>query len=262
MYMSTSQKHQDYLFLGDSTVFQAEIVAISEACKDMLNRNIREHEIDIHIDSQSAIKATGCYETKSKLVLECKELLNQLANHNMVNLKWIPGHEGHLGNEIADRLAKRGSMLEVAGPEPHLPTNSSFLKKKLKDWEIAKHNTEWRNRNDCRQTKLLMPKRNTIWTKEILKTDRKNIRIMTQIITGHANLNRHRYLMGLEPDPICNECMEDEETMEHLLAKCPVYAQDRYELLGGAITSIDQIRTCKIKNITNFVKRTGKLQLE
>jgi ribonuclease HI len=35
--------------------------------------------------------------------------LIQLAEHNTVQLIWVPGHEGIDGNETADQLARKGS---------------------------------------------------------------------------------------------------------------------------------------------------------
>jgi Ribonuclease HI len=57
---------------------------------------------------------------KSKLVLECLECLSELATHNSVQLVWVLGHEGILGNERADELAKKGADTPFTGPEPIL----------------------------------------------------------------------------------------------------------------------------------------------
>ena len=54
---------------------------------------------------------------KSKLVLEC---LSELATHNSVQLVWMLGHEGILGNERADELAKKGADIPFIGPKPVL----------------------------------------------------------------------------------------------------------------------------------------------
>ena len=36
-------------------------------------------------------------------------------------MNWVPGHEGHMGNEVADRLAKRGVDQQTHGPGPFVP---------------------------------------------------------------------------------------------------------------------------------------------
>jgi len=37
-----------------------------------------------------------------------------------VGLYWVPGYVGVQGNEIADELARGGSVLKFVGPEPAL----------------------------------------------------------------------------------------------------------------------------------------------
>jgi ribonuclease HI len=46
----------------------------------------------------------------SKLVWICHQSLTQLAKYNGVQLIWVPGHEGIGINEMADQLAKLGSV--------------------------------------------------------------------------------------------------------------------------------------------------------
>jgi ribonuclease HI len=46
--------------------------------------------------------------------------LTQLARHTRVQLIWVPGHEGIVGNETADQLARTGSEHPFTGPEPAL----------------------------------------------------------------------------------------------------------------------------------------------
>jgi hypothetical protein len=42
----------------------------------------------------------------------------ELAKHNRIQLILVPGHEGIVGNEIADQLAKIGAEYPFIGPEP------------------------------------------------------------------------------------------------------------------------------------------------
>ena len=68
--------------------------------------------------------------------------------------------------------------------------------------------------------------------------------------------------MGMEEDPICNRCEEEEETMEHFLTKCPAFAEARFEILGGAEITLDLARASSPKDIMTFVRRTNRFTLD
>ena len=130
----------------------------------------------------------------------------------------------------------------------------------IKDW-INKHSDiEWQNRNDCRQTKLWIGEINKKWASEILRLNKRDISIITQMITGHANLKRHRFIMGVEDNPICEKCEESEETPEHLLTKCPFFARLRFEVLGIAFPSRVQIMESSLRTVLSFIKKSKRLE--
>ena len=62
------------------------------------------------------------------MVLECLGCLDELPTHNSVQLVWVPGHEGILGNERADELAKKGANTPFTGPKPVLDLPYSVVK--------------------------------------------------------------------------------------------------------------------------------------
>jgi ribonuclease HI len=88
-----------------TTLFQTEVYAIKACTVENTDRNYKNRTIYILSDSQAAIKALGKYHITSKLLWDCHQSLTQLAKHNRV----MPGHEGIVGNETADQLARTGS---------------------------------------------------------------------------------------------------------------------------------------------------------
>ena len=109
-----------------STVFQAEIEAISHACQYAL-ANLKELNIKyikILSDSQAAIKALNKPRITSQSVITTLEYMETLAiEAKHLTLAWIKAHAGTEGNEQADQAAKEGAaggshMKETQTPIP------------------------------------------------------------------------------------------------------------------------------------------------
>ncbi|KAJ8957700.1 hypothetical protein NQ318_017595 [Aromia moschata] len=136
-----------YFALGSyASVFQAEIYAILAFGMEILTTAPKRRTIQICTDSQAALMAIEFSKVKSRLVLDCKEILNDLASCNRVILTWLPGHSGVPGNEEADRLARVGSIGHPIRPEPMLgvpysmgvSTMKELLNKEFeKSWQEA-----------------------------------------------------------------------------------------------------------------------------
>ncbi|MCP4489190.1 MAG: hypothetical protein GY820_18040 [Gammaproteobacteria bacterium] len=108
------------------SVYQAELIAITEAAKSLNNH--REETITFWSDSLSSLQAISSTIIKSKTAYQCHEALSELAVHNTVSVKWIAAHSGHWGNEKADALAKAGTQSTnyINGPLPQ-----SYIKAKI-----------------------------------------------------------------------------------------------------------------------------------
>lgn len=181
---------------------------------------------------------------------ETKMALNKLNVNNVVKLYWIPGHRGHRGNEIADHLAKRGAKTVKHGCEPFLPVSNSFYKDEIKKWGSQKHNKAWRERVDCKQSKLFFHELRPRESNWLLSKNRTALNLMTGYITGHNRLNSHQLKLGNVADPTCRLCLEEYETSGHLILQCEAIARERNIALGAPFLK----EGCKIavKNFLNL----------
>ena len=92
----------------ESTVFQAELMAIKKAMYD-LARIITEQEryVKIFSDSRAAIMALNSTIVTSELVKTTIAALNLVGGKvERLEIAWIKAHEIHWGNKRADQLAR------------------------------------------------------------------------------------------------------------------------------------------------------------
>ena len=93
-YPNNSSK-QAFFHLGlKGTVFQAEVLAISEVANNLLLEKMHNQNIVVLVDSQTAIKALIKCTVTSVTVLSCIRNLNQLGKQNRVSIAGIPGPRG------------------------------------------------------------------------------------------------------------------------------------------------------------------------
>jgi Ribonuclease HI len=134
------------------TVFQVEVFTIMAAICESIARGYNDRTTRNFTDSQALESVT----VKSKVVLECLECLSELATHNSVQLVWVPGHEGILGNERADELAKKGADTPFTGLEPVLVLPYSVVKRAIGDWMERKRIECWKSGKDYKHSKALI----------------------------------------------------------------------------------------------------------
>ena len=67
-------------------------------------------------DSQASLKSLEAVRTTSPSVRQWQKALNDISARHAVGLLWVPAHAGVRGEEIADALARDGSVLRFVGP--------------------------------------------------------------------------------------------------------------------------------------------------
>ena len=113
-----------------NSVFQAEMMAINEACTFLTSLPSEGSSVAIFTDSLSSVYALSAASSTSRLCIETRSSLDNLASTcGSVFFSWIRGHAGVQGNDLADAGAKKGALcyrLKVV-PLPRRYFKSSLL---------------------------------------------------------------------------------------------------------------------------------------
>jgi hypothetical protein len=187
-------------------------------------------------------------------------VLNDISTLHTVGLYWVPGHAGVRGNEIADMLARSGSVQRFVGPEPFLGVSSQNIRGKIKCWMEKQHLALWRGPcSTQRQAWELISGPNLATGARLLSFNRTQSMVVIGQLTGHNTLRRHLYIMGLSNNPICRKCGTEEETSGHSLRECEALASLRYTYLGSFFLDPEDITVLDMGATWNFAEGTGLL---
>ncbi|KAJ8964202.1 hypothetical protein NQ317_011074, partial [Molorchus minor] len=157
---------------------QAEVFAILMVASREEAKGVQSQEY-ICSDSQAALRAVSAPRTRSALVQECGDALEELARHKEVILVGVPGHSAVPGNEKADELARLGSEDAAWGPEPYLGITRQQVTAALNDWVYSTLKEHWRLSIGCRQARDFVPGPTRpgpfgYWAEKVRKAQREN----------------------------------------------------------------------------------------
>ena len=170
------------------SIFQAEIFAICVCVGECLKRGTRRADIYILSDSQAALMALSNYEVTSALALDCIVSLNHLGTHNRVTLIWVPGHEGHMGNERADCLANCGARRPFIGPEPFCGVPFGYIREKVKNWGESEFATYGAQSAGQRQAKNFISI-SAGKSRKLMSLSTNELRIVTNFLTLQSQIS-------------------------------------------------------------------------
>ncbi|GBL75774.1 hypothetical protein AVEN_155067-1 [Araneus ventricosus] len=106
-----------------NTVFQAELLAIREACLWASKTN---QQFKVWSDGESSLHSTASIDTKSPISEQTQEILLKFTN---IKLGWITADVGFSGgNEMADEHAKKATQERTP---TYIPVPRSHIKSLL-----------------------------------------------------------------------------------------------------------------------------------
>jgi len=281
LYREGEEKSQMRYCLGSArkhTVYEGECMGLVLGM-ELLRREREVTEVSICVDSQAAIwAAMGNKTGPGHYILDefhrQQEELSDVHNRMAILVRWTPGHREIVGNEAADEAARRATEGDEtpntqlpdflqAGPLPHSKAalrQTFHAKMKQMAAELWKRSPRYQRTN---QIVPDLPRAS--YFKSIARLPRKQTSIITQLITGHAPLNKHLHRIGKSASPMCSSCHEHEETVSHFLLYCPAHQATR-RLMMEKIP--DEERNLKgllatdgnRKQLLNFVAQTTRFR--
>jgi ribonuclease HI len=252
---------EDSFHLGNhSTVFQAEVTAVTKVAAHLLETKCADKNITIFCDSQAAITALDSSKLKTKTSLEAVQTLDKLGMKNNLRLSWVPAHSDFEGNEKADVLAKQGCLKEGDFTNLELPIPQAVWKSNIHLRARKEADDRWESSPTSHFKSMWRDK----FQHDTGNLNRGELRIATQLLTGHAGLNYH--LHKYKPNIIsktCPFCQDEDETVNHYLGACPRWSSLRAQYLNTYYDSSSNIMdNSNLKNIIHFAKASRRLDID
>lgn len=241
---------------NDSSIFQCEIYAIHTAASTALAITEKGKKIAFCVDSQAALKALDSIKTNSIMVRDCKEILNELGRKCEVNLIWTPGHSNIEGNEIADFVANCGADKHISWVEK-TPLPLSSLYQEIQNNLIRRCQRFWERSEGFFKSSIGTPSRKV--TEKLINFDRRTLRKITFISTGHWPIGRHARRMRIQGDLECPSCglTSMETDCFHFWCQCPALCRLRLSIFGKyTINGTEELEGLPLSQKLEFILKS------
>jgi hypothetical protein len=94
-------------------------------------------------------------------------------------------------------------------------------------------------------------------TKDLLKLNRDQLRLVVGLYTGHCHLKGHLLKLGLIDYPTCVRCLQKDEPATHILCDCEAIAYLRFRHLGQFLMEPSDYYDATINNVLHFTRSVG-----
>ena len=215
-------------------IYDAEATAINSALSTTIVYALEHNITHIHVfaDNQAAVQTAFDVVPGSSqhTNLHTRSLIISFlesSNQHYIEIAWALGHKNIVGNERADTLAKAATEIAIDTP----PISLSHEKAQSRQHLITAWTTEWRKQLQ-RPSSFLQANRFAPALKphEHFTHTRRNIYgRLIQCRTGHAFMGEYYNKHVPTEDRSC-PCGELLQSRDHILATCPMYADQRQVL--------------------------------
>lgn len=243
------------------SVYSTETVAIVKALEWL--EETRPEKVVICSDSAAALNSIQSSRScRMDLLYEVYMHLHQLERMGVaVTFLWIPAHVGVWGNERADRLAKKA--LTRSEPEISVHLGRGEMKVLIQR-EIMK---QWQAQWDLeRKGRHLHSIQRQVGKGARVGSNRRDEVVMARLRIGHTLLNDTQFRVGRRVSGNCSWCVDEAETIKHVLFECPKFLSERAEWIaelqsdsdtGIELNLVTVLRVGSVGKLMKYLKTTG-----
>jgi hypothetical protein len=125
----------------------------------------------------------------------------------------------------------------------------------IRTWTENQHHSAWRDLPGLRHRRLFIGRPCKKRADDLLKLSRHQLKMVVAILTGHAAVRGHLYIMGLfEGDPTCRLCRKETETVQHIICCCKALAHQNYNVFGNLFVETKGISTASVRDLCLFIR--------
>jgi hypothetical protein len=157
-------------------------------------------------------------------------------------------------------LIRRSEHQPFTGPEPACGISIGVAEKAARDWTNSNHKKYWESISGLKQAKGLISGPSARRTKDLLKLNRDQLRWVVRLLTGHCPLKGHLSKLGLIDDPICERCLEEEESATHILCDTEAITYLRFRHLGQFFMEPSDYYAAPIYEVLHFIRDVGLIK--
>ncbi|UYV69240.1 hypothetical protein LAZ67_6002944 [Cordylochernes scorpioides] len=213
---------------GVGAVFQAEAFGLIKALENASELPI-DTTVEVLLDNLSVVNSVLNCRTGNFLINRALLLISQLnRNGNRCSIRWIKGHSGIVGNDVADALAKSGAGSDLPSCYRLAPLSKLESTARKLAWAAWQSRFSSTTRPICTRFGLtpmsLLDKKYAFIV--------PSVHAVVGLLSGHTWTDSFSHKMGFIDDPTCPYCDSGaEETLEHILLECDSLDSLRTRLL-------------------------------
>jgi len=265
--------------LGPSTkhtVYEGEIIGLTLGVT-LLRREISCAKASTAADNLACLHASTnrkphpAHYLIDKLLRAIESLERRHPNIDFT-LRWVPGHKGIEGNELADVEAKKAARGDSSSVEDlpswlretELPASLSRVRQTRNEEITRLAKAEWKGSPRAERMNRIDPEMpSKKYLKLAEKLPRKQASILIQLRTEHAPLQRYLFRIQKADTPVCPSCGRTRETVYHFLMECPAHNEHRDRLArdaGPAARSIKDLLNSPntLKPLFRYIHDSGR----